>query len=99
MSEKNNLNVDKLPDENDELFGRVTNMLGASRLKVRCEDSEERLCRIPGRMKNKVWIEEGDLIIVEPWDWQDEKGDVTYKYDEKQVMELKEEGLINLDTE
>ena len=87
--DKDNINVNRLPDD-DQVFGKVTNMLGANKIKARCLDGEERLCRIPGRMQKNVWIREDDIIIVDPWDWQDEKADVVHRYDEQDKEELTE---------
>lgn len=84
----------KLPDD-DQVFGIVKDLVGANKLKARCLDGEERLCRIPGRMRKKVWIREDDFIIVDPWDWQDEKADVAYRYDNKEEDKLREEDLFN----
>ncbi|MFB6176180.1 MAG: translation initiation factor eIF-1A, partial [Halobaculum sp.] len=80
--------------DDDEVFAEVTNMLGANRVKVRCADGQERTARIPGRMQKRVWIREGDIVLVEPWDWQDEKGDVTYRYEKADADQLREEGHI-----
>jgi translation initiation factor 1A len=78
----------------DEVFAEVTNMLGANRVKVRCVDGTERTARIPGRMQKRVWIREGDIVLVEPWDWQDEKADVTYRYEKADADQLRDEGHI-----
>jgi translation initiation factor 1A len=83
----------RMPDE-DELFAEVTNMLGANRVNVRCVDGKERTARIPGRMQKRVWIREGDVVLVEPWDWQDEKADVTFRYEKNEADQLREEGHI-----
>ncbi len=82
------------PEDDTEVYGVVVEMLGASRVLVRCMDGEERVCRIPGRMKNKVWIQEDNIVIVEPWEWQDEKGDVVHKYGNSEVKILEDENLI-----
>jgi translation initiation factor 1A len=83
----------RLPDD-DEVLGIVESMLGANRLKVRCMDGETRTARIPGRMKKRVWINEDDVVIVEPWDWQDEKADVKWRYDSQEADRLREEGYL-----
>jgi translation initiation factor 1A len=83
----------RLPDE-DEVLGVVESMLGANRLRVRCEDGETRTARIPGRMKKRVWINEDDVVIVEPWDWQDEKADVKWRYDSQEADQLRLEGYL-----
>ena len=83
----------RLPDD-DEVLGIVESMLGANRLRVRCMDGEKRTARIPGRMKKRVWINEDDVVIVEPWDWQDEKADVKWRYDSQQADQLRREGYL-----
>jgi translation initiation factor 1A len=83
----------RLPDD-DEVLGIVESMLGANRLKVRCMDGETRTARIPGRMKKRVWINEDDVVIVEPWDWQDEKADVKWRYDSQEADKLRQEGYL-----
>ena len=92
--ESNLDNVNVEIDEDTEVYGIVTEMLGASRVLVRCYDGEERTCRIPGRMKKKVWIREDDLVIVEPWDFQDEKGDIVHRYENKPKEILIDEGVM-----
>jgi translation initiation factor 1A len=83
----------RMPDE-DEVFAEVTDMLGANRVRVRCADGTERTARIPGRMQKRIWIREGDIVLVEPWDWQDEKADVVWRYEKSEADQLREEGHI-----
>jgi len=80
--------------EDDEVFAEVTNMLGANRVQVRCADGKERTARIPGRMQKRIWIREDDVVLVEPWDWQDDKADVTWRYEKSEADQLREEGHI-----
>lgn len=97
MDEDNNpdIDVDRLPEEQEQ-FGKVTEMLGANRLTVMCEDSDERMCRIPGKMQKSVWIREDDLVIVEPWEWQDEKGDVVWRYEKQEAERIKNSDLMEI---
>ncbi len=74
--------------ENGEMFGIVDKMLGAARMIIMCEDGKSRQCRVPGKIKKRIWIKEGDLVIVKPWDFQDEKGDIMYRYTPTQVYWL-----------
>lgn len=83
----------RLPGE-DEVLGVVEEMLGANRLRVRCEDGETRTARIPGKMKKRVWIGEDDVVLVEPWDWQDEKADVKWRYEQADAERLREGGHL-----
>ncbi len=85
----------RLPDKKlGELFGVADQLMGGSRLKVMCEDGASRLCRIPGKMKRRMWIREGDLVIVKPWDFQDEKADVVWRYTKTQAQYLARRGLV-----
>ncbi|MFA6889308.1 MAG: translation initiation factor eIF-1A [Candidatus Woesearchaeota archaeon] len=78
-----------------EVFGILEQRLGGSRNKVRCLDGKTRICRIPGRLKRKLWVREGDLLLVEPWELSgDEKGDIIYKYKPSQMMHLKRIGVL-----
>ena len=58
-----------------EMFGLVEKLSGASRLSVMCEDGFTRNSRIPGKMKKRMWIREGDLVIVKPWEFQKDRAD------------------------
>ena len=75
--------------------------LGGSRMRCRCFDGKTRICRIPGRLKRRLWIREGDILLVEPWEiGGDAKGDVIYKYRPNQVKVLEKKGLLeNLNDE
>ena len=68
--------------------------LTTNRVTVRCADGNERTARIPGRMQKRIWIREDDVVLVEPWDWQDEKGDITWRYEKSEADQLREEGRI-----
>ena len=83
----------RMPDD-EEVFAVVTNMLGANRVEVRCMDGTERTARIPGKMQKRIWIREDDVVLIGPWDWQDEKADITWRYEKAQADKLRSEGLI-----
>ena len=84
----------RLPREN-QVLGILEQRLGASRVRARCLDGKTRGCRIPGRLKRKLWVRENDIIIVEPWEFGGEgKGDIVYKYTPTQVVFLKRKGYL-----
>ncbi|MDD5340334.1 MAG: translation initiation factor eIF-1A [Candidatus ainarchaeum sp.] len=84
----------RLPREG-EILGLVLGLMGGSRMKVTCKDGKERMCRIPGKLRNKIWVKEGDVVIVKPWSIQgDEKADIIWRYLPLQARILKEEGYI-----
>ncbi len=78
-----------------QVIGIVDQRLGGSRMRVRCLDGKTRICRIPGRMKRKLWVREGDYLLIEPWELGGEdKGDVVFKYRYNQVDFLRKKGYI-----
>lgn len=84
----------KMPREG-EVMGLVIGLLGGSRMAVACKDGKERICRIPGRMKNSIWVRDGDIVIIKPWEIQgDKKADVVWRYTPIQARILKERGVI-----
>lgn len=84
----------KLPKEG-EVLGICEQRVGGSRMKVRCLDGKTRICRIPGRLKRKLWVREGDVLLIAPWEMGgDAKGDVIFKYKPIQVAFLKKKGLL-----
>ncbi|UCG71091.1 MAG: translation initiation factor eIF-1A [Thermoplasmata archaeon] len=85
----------RLPDrDGGQIFGIAEQLLGASRIKVMCQDGKSRMGRIPGKIKKRMWIREGDLLIVKPWDFQDDKADIIYRYTKTQASSLKRKTLL-----
>ena len=64
-----------------EVLSVVTQMLGSDKLRVQSDDGRERIARIPGKMRKRVWIRIGDLILVKPWEFMpNERADVIWRY-------------------
>lgn len=85
----------KMPNKRvNEMFALASQILGGRRVTVLCEDGETRLARIPGKMRRRQWVREGDLIIVWPWDFQDSKADVKHRYTKTQAMYLSRKGVL-----
>lgn len=85
----------KLP-RGTQTFGILESRLGGSRTRARCLDGKTRICRIPGRLKRKLWVREGDLVLVEPWELGgDDKGDIIFKYKKTQIDFLKRKGMLD----
>jgi len=84
------------PSQNDVL-GVVVKLLGFDRILVKCQDGKERLCRIRGKMKRRVWIRETDVVLVSPWDFQsDKRGDVLWRYTRAQAEALRKKGYLTI---
>ncbi|MCW4001654.1 MAG: translation initiation factor eIF-1A [Candidatus Bathyarchaeota archaeon] len=88
--------VKVLPVAND-VIGIATKMLGNDRLLVNCQDGKERLCRIRGKMKRRMWIRQGDIVLVSPWDFQsDKRGDIIWRYKRNQAEWLRRNGYLKI---
>ena len=77
-----------------EVIGVIDQRLGASRMRVKCLDGKTRICRVPGRMKRKLWVREQDVVLIEPWEYGNEKGDIIFKYKNTQISWLQRKGYI-----
>jgi translation initiation factor 1A len=86
----------KLPVANDVLC-IAEKMLGGDRVLVKCQDGHKRLCRIRGKMKRRMWIRVGDVVLVSPWDFQsDERGDIIWRYKRNQLEWLRSKGYLTM---
>jgi translation initiation factor 1A len=83
----------KLP-RGREVLGIIEQRVGGARMMVKCTDGKTRNCRVPGRLKRSLWLREGDVVIVEPWEFDEEKGDVIFKYYPNQIDWLKNHGYL-----
>jgi translation initiation factor 1A len=79
---------------NREMFAIADQLLGASKIRVMCADGKSRLGRIPGKLRKRMWIREGDLLIIQPWDFQEEKANILYRYTRTQATYLSRRGKI-----
>ena len=81
-----------------EILGVIESLLGSNKLRVRCQDNKIRLCRIPGKMRKRIWMHEGDIVLVEPWEIGGEKkGDILFKYNPTQASWLRRKGILVMD--
>jgi translation initiation factor 1A len=39
-------------------------MLGNGRLEALCFDGTKRLCHIRGKLRKKIWINQGDIVLI-----------------------------------
>lgn len=84
-----------LPNERvNEMFAIADQILGGRRIRAICADGEERISRIPGKMRRRQWVREGDLIIIQPWDFQPSKADVKSRYTKTQALYLSRKGVL-----
>lgn len=80
--------------EDGQEYAQVIKMLGNGRLEAQCFDGEKRLAHIRGKMRKKVWINQGDIILLSLRDFQDDKADVIVKYTADEARSLKAYGEL-----
>jgi initiation factor 1A len=89
-----------LDREPDQFVGRAIRLLGNRNILVFCNDDKLRICHVCGKMKGRVWIEPGDLVLcslrqlVEGGPPAD-RGDIIGKYPQEQHSKLKREVGVN----
>merc|ERR1712188_225558 len=80
--------------EEGQEYAQVIKMLGNGRLDALCFDGVKRLCHIRGKLRKKVWINTGDIILLGLRDYQDTKADVILKYTSDEARNLKAYGEL-----
>jgi translation initiation factor 1A len=81
--------------EGSDILGAAEKMLGFDRVLVKCQDGQQRLCRIRGKMKRRAWVRQGDIVLVPPWDFQSVKrGDIIRRYRRNQAELLRRKGYL-----
>ncbi len=81
------------PEEGTQLCV-IERILGADHLLIRCIDGKQRKARIPGSMRRRVWMREGDIVLAAPWEFKDDRADVIYRYSKDEIKRLVEKGII-----
>ena len=104
--DKKNL-LKKDPKELQE-YGQIINPKGNGRFQIKCCDGgKERLGIICGKMRKRVWVNRGDLVLICTWEGMsdDTKCSIIHKYSEDEARrllkesELPENFKLNLDEE
>jgi translation initiation factor 1A len=80
--------------EDGQEYAQVIRMLGNGRLEAQCIDGKKRLCHIRGKMRKKVWVATGDVVLLGLRDYQDDKADVIMKYTADEARVLKQYGEL-----
>lgn len=80
-----------------QILGILEQRLGANHMLIKCLDGKTRNCRVPGRLRRRLWLREGDVVLVEPWELEgDKRGDILIKYHPAQVEWLKKKGFLKI---
>lgn len=78
-----------------QFIGIVDKRYGGSRMSVRSTQGSEFLARVPGRVKKFLWIREGDIVLLEPWEFDKSRVDLIYKYRRNEVKFLEKKGHLS----
>jgi len=82
------------PRDNEKI-GIILQRLGGNRMNIKSTDGKTRNCRVPGKYRRQLWLRPRDIVLIKPWEDDDSKGDVIYKYPPVAVHQLKKKGIIN----
>lgn len=59
--------------EDGQEYAQVSRMLGSGRVEAQCFDGKTRLCHIRGKMRKKIWIAQGDIVLLGLREFEDTK--------------------------
>ena len=76
-------------EDNGQTYGNVVKALGSRRFDVQCQDGILRKCQVRGSMRNRKFVNVGDVVIVSLRDFENDKGDIVHVYNNEEVRVLK----------
>ncbi len=77
-----------------EVIGVVMQRFGGNRMEVLGTDGKKRNCRVPGRYKRMLWLRPKDTVLIFPWEDDDGKADIIFKYNPGAVNQLRRKGML-----
>jgi|Deesub1362B_J571_1020462.scaffolds.fasta_scaffold49656_2 translation initiation factor 1A len=84
-----------VPTGTDQVICVVTDIIGGNYVKVFCMDGKQRVARIPGKLRRRMWINVKDIVLLGIWEFRDDKGDVLYRYRRDEIKKLQELGHVS----
>tara|TARA_Y100001958_G_C21167717_1_gene500149 strand:+ start:799 stop:1290 length:492 start_codon:yes stop_codon:yes gene_type:complete len=72
----------------DQEYGQIKKVNGSGRYQVQCFDGTERLGISAGKIRKKMRIGIGDIVLFCKWEFQDEKCSIIHKYEDYEVSKL-----------
>jgi translation initiation factor 1A len=78
-------------------YGCILRKLGGNRMEINCSDSEVRQGLITGAFRKKIWLNPGDIVLVEVSEFNKKECYITHKYDNTDAKNLRSKGLITFD--
>ena len=86
--------IDRLPGQ---MIGRVVRILGNRNMLTYCNDKIVRICHICGKMKGRVFVGTGDIVLLSLRDFGEDtsRGDIIGKYATEHISSLRKEVDVN----
>jgi translation initiation factor 1A len=81
-------------DEQD--YGIALKALGDRHFTVACQDGKERRGRVRGKMKNRQFVREGDVVLISFRGFDDDDADIIDVYTADQVRALRKSGELKI---
>jgi len=78
----------------NQVYGKVVRLLGSGWAIVLCDDGKTRRCRVRGKLRRRIWVRVNDTVLVEPWGFQGDHGEILFRYTTNQVDYLISKGLM-----
>jgi translation initiation factor 1A len=89
--------------EAGQAYGQITELLGSGYLGVRCfEENGAGVIRrghIRGKIRKRMWMSKGDIVLVSLRDYQDDTCDIIQKYNSDDARALRAYNEIPPDTD
>jgi len=78
-----------------ELIGIILQRFGGNKMEIKATDKKVRNCRVPGRFSRSLWLRPNDIVLIVPWEFDDSKADVIFKYDSSAINQLRKRGILD----
>jgi translation initiation factor 1A len=85
-------NAELIFKDDMQCYGMVLATLGDRRFTCTCSDGKERLCKIRGKFRGRLYIQLHDILLISLREEEPEKADIIQKYQPQEVHELKKHG-------
>jgi translation initiation factor 1A len=82
-------------ETDDQLYARVTRILGNGRVTAQCGDGCERLAKVRGSMRCRDWVRVGDTVLVSVRPDASGKADILFKYNAAETAYLKRQSELD----
>ena len=86
---------------NDELLGVCTEIFGGAHMSIKAEDGVTYMGLIRGKIQKRLWIRQGDLVLIQPWvgmskprDGKNPKAHIIWRYTRTQANWLQNHRYI-----